>query len=100
MAVLTEEADGFILEVKVRPNASRTEIKCFADGEELTIAVAAPAEKGKANKELLKFLSVLLGIPREHVTIVSGEHTKRKRVRVAISASLEHVFNLLASNVR
>jgi hypothetical protein len=44
--------------------------------------VAAPPEKGKANKELIKLLAGALGVRKDQVEIVSGQRARRKRVRV------------------
>jgi uncharacterized protein (TIGR00251 family) len=53
--------DGF-LRVRVKPNASKTEILELKDGV-VHIAIKAPADKNKANAELVRFLSKELGRP-------------------------------------
>jgi uncharacterized protein (TIGR00251 family) len=62
------------LQVKVKPGAKKSEI-LSEDGNNLVVAVAAQPEKGKANAELVKFLSKKL---KKQVRIVSGfgSHTK------------------------
>src|SRR4029079_6403198 len=44
---------------------------------------AAPPVDGAANDALIAFLSAALGIPRRQITIVSGERSRDKRVRIA-----------------
>ncbi len=67
--------------VQVHPNAHRSEIKGFAD-EVLHIGIAAPPVEGKANKELIEFLSELLGIGRSSITIEKGASSRRKTIVV------------------
>ena len=64
--------------VQVQPNASQNKVKRFEDGI-LHLRIAAPPVKGKANRELLKFLSGILGVGNTSLTIVKGI-TQRKKV--------------------
>ena len=68
-----------ILKVKVKPNARKTEI--LKHGDELEIAVAAPAESGKANMELIKFLKKKFG---SDVKIIRGKTSKRKTIKLLL----------------
>jgi uncharacterized protein (TIGR00251 family) len=70
-----------VLEFKVIPGASKTE---FADleSEMIRVRVAAPPEKGKANKELIRFIAKSLGIPKANVVLLSGETSRKKRMLV------------------
>ena len=67
--------DSCRLVVRVQPNASRSQFLRFEDGV-LHLKIAAPPVKGKANRELIDFLSRLLGLPRSALTIEKG-HTSR-----------------------
>ena len=51
-----KDSQGIRLAIKVTPNAGRNEITGFKDGV-LQVRIAAPPDKGKANKELIDFLS-------------------------------------------
>ncbi len=53
----------------------------MADGT-LKVKIAAAPEKGRANAELCAFLAKHFGVPVSAVTIVSGETSPRKRVRI------------------
>ena len=65
------------LKVVVKPNSSKNEVLGFDSSRDAyKIAVKAAADKGKANKELVNFVSKLLG---KRVEIVSG---KTNRVKV------------------
>lgn len=64
--------------VLARPNARKTELLGFdREKKAYVVRVAAPPERNKANIELVRFLSKLLG---RKVRIVSGLAGKRKRI--------------------
>ncbi|NLZ74364.1 DUF167 domain-containing protein [Candidatus Falkowbacteria bacterium] len=68
--------------VKVIPGAPKTEIRGeMADGT-IKIALAAKAEKGEANRELVNYLAKALGVRKYQVKIVSGLTEKHKLIRV------------------
>lgn len=67
------------LTVKVVPGSSRTEIAGTLDGM-LKIRVAAPPEKGKANKALLAFIAKQLGIQKNALQITSGKTSCIKQI--------------------
>jgi uncharacterized protein len=70
------------LRVKAIPGAPRTEIKGeMADGT-IKIALNAPAEKGRANKELLYFLAREAGIAKNGATIVAGASSRIKLIKI------------------
>jgi len=99
MTVLKKEPEGLILEVTVKPNSARTEIKSFSNDEELIIAIAAPADKEKANKELINFISELFDVAKKHISIISGQHASQKRVRVTTNTSLEDALAILTGYI-
>jgi uncharacterized protein len=52
-----------------------------ADGR-LRIRLAAPAQEGRANLELVRFVAKELGVRRDDVTVLGGGRSRRKLVRV------------------
>ncbi len=70
------------LTVRVQPNASRSQFVRFEDGV-LHLKIAAPPVKGKANRELVDFLSRLLDLPRSALSIEKGHTSRRKTLSVA-----------------
>ena len=60
------------------------------NGEVLQVKVAAPPIKGKANKELVSFLSQVLGISKNTLTILKG-HTSRNKVILVTGLSQEEL---------
>lgn len=74
--MLRKRAETGTIQVDVRPNAKKTEILAYiSDTGTLKVAVKAPPEQGRANLELVRFLSRILG---RDVTIISGRTKKRK----------------------
>jgi len=69
------------LALKVIPNAPRDEVVGWL-GDALKVKVRAPALDGRANDALLAFLAEKLGVPRRTVTLVRGDKSRQKVVRV------------------
>jgi hypothetical protein len=74
------------LRIKVIPKSPKneiTEIMKDQTGEEtIKIRIKAPPEKGKANAELIKFLSKELEIPKENISIISGKTDHLKLIKI------------------
>lgn len=69
----------------IQPGASRTRLVGLHDGRP-KIAIHAKPVEGAANRELVKFLAELLAVSRSDITIVSGETSRLKRVRMPRAA--------------
>lgn len=69
------------ISLRVYPGAPRNEVLGFAEGV-LRVRIAAPPVKGKANRELLVFLSRLLGIKERDLAIIRGQTSRTKTVAV------------------
>ena len=67
--------------MRVTPRASKPGIAGTRDGA-LLVRLASPPVEGAANSELIDVLAKALGVPKRDVTIVSGEHSRLKRVAV------------------
>ena len=70
------------LAIKAIPNAPRSAV-VGGLGEALKVKVHAPALEGRANEELCEFLADTLGLPRRAVTLVQGDKSRQKLVRIA-----------------
>ena len=82
MPFLSSHKDGSItLSLHVQPRASRTCITGI-HGDSLKLAITAPPVEGKANKEVIGFLSAVFKIPKKEITIVGGMQSRKKRCRV------------------
>ena len=76
------ERDLLILNVRVQPNASRTEIAGLHDGC-LKIRVAAPPLDDKANTLLIDFLKKKFELPGSRVMIKRGGHGRSKIIEIS-----------------
>ena len=90
---VSSHGDAGWLRLRVHPNADRNEVKGFID-DVLQVRVAAPPVKGKANRELVAFLSQVLGVSRSSLTIVKG-HTSHSKVIAIDGLSQSDILNRL-----
>jgi uncharacterized protein (TIGR00251 family) len=49
-------------------------------GDEITISIKSPPERGKANRELVKRLAAHFGVDENRIRIVSGLASRKKLV--------------------
>ena len=83
------------ISVRVHPNAARNEVTGVTDGI-YQVRVSAPPVKGKANKELLAFLSKILGVGKGSLTIVKG-HNSRSKVIAIDGLSQDEIIRRLST---
>lgn len=74
--------DGVVIDVRVIPRSGRPGIAGTRDGA-LLVRLTAPPVEGAANAELIAVLAEALTVPRRSVSLLSGGHSRRKRVKVA-----------------
>jgi hypothetical protein len=67
------------MRLKVVPS-SRISRVAGIHGDCLKIRISEPPEKGKANRELVTFLSEILSIPRQDIVILHGQGDAYKKV--------------------
>jgi uncharacterized protein (TIGR00251 family) len=77
----TEKEDSITFMVRVVPRASKSEIVGGIEGS-LKLRISAPPVDGAANEEVVRLLAKSLDVSRSSVSIVAGETSKTKRVRV------------------
>jgi uncharacterized protein (TIGR00251 family) len=73
---------GIALPVRVIPRASRNEVVEILSDHTVKIRLKAPPVEGKANEELVKFLSKILDIPKSKIEIVGGRTGRDKLVSI------------------
>ena len=81
MSWIVPAPDGCVLTVKASPRANRTEI-AGVDAEWVRIRIQAPPVDGRANGELIRFLAQKLALPKRAVTVLSGDGSRLKRVKL------------------
>ena len=71
---------GTLLALRVTPRARRNAI--VIDGAQLRIHVTAVPEDGKANRAVLRLLADALGVAPSRLTLLRGEASRDKLVRL------------------
>ncbi|NGX56957.1 MAG: hypothetical protein K1060chlam5_01211 [Candidatus Anoxychlamydiales bacterium] len=70
-----------IIYIKVILKSKKNAIISF-DNNILKIKLKAIAEKGKANIELIKFLSKTFSIPKYKISILNGKKSHLKKIKI------------------
>lgn len=78
---LREVAGGVLIEIHLQPGARRTAV-CGEHGGRLKIAVAAPPLEGRANDALIDWVAERLDLSRRQVSLVAGQRSRDKTLRV------------------
>jgi uncharacterized protein (TIGR00251 family) len=81
MLELQTREGAVILTIRVQPRASRDEIAGVMSGA-LKVRLRVAALEDRANEALCEYLAELLKTPRAAVRILSGHHSRSKRVEV------------------
>ena len=74
-----------MLTLHVQPGAKKTEVAGLY-GDALKIRLAAPPVDGKANAELLRYLADAFAVPLRNVSLVRGQTSRQKVVRIEAPA--------------
>lgn len=69
------------VKIYVRPGATSTRVEGIYK-DRIKIRINAPPEKGKANKELIKFIAGILSIPKSCIAIISGKTSNYKEIQI------------------
>ena len=76
------DSAGYVTsDLRVIPRAGRAGVAGTRQGAWL-VRLNAPPVGGAANRELIELLAETLGVPRRAITIVAGERSRTKTVRV------------------
>lgn len=79
---ITEKDGAITVDVRVVPRASKSEIVGEHDGA-LKVRIASPPVDGAANAELIWLFAKKFGVSKSDITILSGESSKKKRIKIA-----------------
>lgn len=83
--------------VKVQAGTRKTRLVGLY-GDALRISLSEPAVKNRANKELIRFLSELFGIPKEDVSIDKGLSSQMKLISIngiELKDAKDHILKAL-----
>ena len=72
---------GTTIVVQVQPDASSNKVARL-EGGVWHLKITAPPVKGKANRELIGFLSDILGVSKSSLTVEKGLTSKRKVIAI------------------
>ena len=70
-----------LLKIKITPNSPKNEIIEHTKNY-MRIRIKAAPEKGKANKELLKFLSKHFSVPTSSIILKGGKNSPKKIIEI------------------
>lgn len=90
---------ALVVTIKVVPSSGRQScildksggIKCFLKN---------PAERNLANNELIKRIGQAAGVPQNAVSIISGQTSRTKRIKIETSMTLESLMLRLGIEVQ
>jgi uncharacterized protein len=85
------------LTVKVKPNSRTNELIYDLSGTIMVKLTAVP-ESGKANEQLVKFLSSIFQTPQKNIEIISGKKSKNKIVKIGLPD--EEVMKMLKQHIK
>ena len=85
---------AFMFDVKVFPSSGRKGWVIDKSGN-LKCYLKSPAEKGKANKELIENLAKALGIAQNLISITSGAQSQKKRIKVDMDLTFNKFLEFL-----
>ena len=81
LPVVSADSTGVEIRIFVQPGAARTSL-CGLYGDAIKIRVAAPPEKGAANRAVESFLADTVGVRKNAVNITAGTTSRHKTVRI------------------
>jgi uncharacterized protein (TIGR00251 family) len=70
------------ISVRVTTRASREQLAGLRDDGVLLARISAPPVDGRANRALCKLIARAVGVAPSKVTVIRGEHSRDKLVRV------------------
>ena len=73
--------ESFVIKIKVVAGAKQNSIEEFNE-EMIKIKINKPAVDGKANKAIIEYLSEILNLPKNNITILRGEKNSIKDLRI------------------
>lgn len=89
---------GSAISIRVTPRAKKNEIVSILADSTIKIKLAAPPVEGKANVELIKFLSKVLGVKKSNLEIVAGKTGRDKLVSVLTLTPAE-THEIISENI-
>ncbi|CAF1098793.1 unnamed protein product [Adineta ricciae] len=80
---------NLLLHIHVRPNAKTNAIREIDANNQIRMDIAADAQDGKANHELIDFLKGILKVPSSQLEIIHGHRQRDKVLRITPTTNAE-----------
>src|ERR1700737_3559415 len=93
MIPMTETAAGVSFAVRVQPRARKSAVTGVHDNA-LKIALSPPPLEGRRTAAVIEFLADLLHVSRSRISILTGEQSRQKVVRVSGMTAAEAAVKL------
>jgi uncharacterized protein len=84
------------VEIKVIPSSGRQKL-ILTEPNKFKCYIKSQPEKGKANDEIIKFISKKLSIPQNSIVILSGKTSRNKKIKISLDITYKDFlkkFNL------
>ena len=94
MSFYSWQGKSLIINCHLQPRASKDEFAGL-HGQSLKIRIKAPLVDGKANDYLMKFLAKQFGVSKRSITIISGELSREKRIKIDDPQRIPNIPNLI-----
>lgn len=79
------EEHRLTLKIKVVPKSKQNQLIGWLTDDILKVKIAAVPEKGKANQELIEFLSETFEVQKNRIEILQGETSVLKTIKISAS---------------
>lgn len=80
------------LNIYVKPNAKRSAFVEINDTHGIVIALNAKPKDGEANRRLINFLSEWLDFPKSAAVLISGEHSRHKKILIPLNDKVRELI--------
>ncbi len=93
-----EGGDGVLIDIEVTPGTKTVKVPSGYNPwrKRIEVRLSREAQKGKANQQLIRELSGMLGVSENDVTLISGHTGHKKTVHIS-GMNLEQVLYLMDS---
>ncbi|CAF4497225.1 unnamed protein product [Rotaria socialis] len=82
---IVNKTANLLLNIHVRPNAKTNAIREINSNNEIRMDIAADAQDGKANHELISYIKSILKIPSNQLEIIHGHKQRDKVLSISIT---------------
>ncbi len=90
-----QTSEGVVLDLEISPGAKKTDVHGYNPWRKrIEVRLSERAQKGKANEQLISFLSDLFHVNSRDVRIITGSTNSKKSLLIA-SAKMPDILKIL-----